>query len=296
MSVYTLQNDQLKLQMDDLGAELTSVLDQKTNKEYLWNADPAYWKRHSPILFPIVGSVKNKTYTYQGKEYTLPQHGFARDAQFICISQSENEIWFRLEATEETLKVYPFLFALEIGYQLIDRSVKCLWKVMNQDTSVMYFSIGGHPAFYCPLDPSHNQNEYYFGFDQKDPLHYILVDNQGFAVNKPFEEQYILDTDQGVCPIDPHMFDHDALIIEHHQCHEVSLLDPSKKPYVTVTFDAPLFGLWSPTGKNAPFICIEPWYGRCDNSDFFGSLEEKAWINSLAAGDIFSTFYTITIA
>ncbi len=301
MSLYTLKNEQLEIQVEDQGAELTSILQRNTNREYLWNADPVYWKRHAPILFPTVGTLKNKSYSYQGKTYSLPQHGFARDIKFSLKSAAEQEIWFSLEDNEETRKVYPFAFRLELGYRLEENTITALWKVVNTGDTDLYFSIGGHPAFL--LSPgvqdsktdTPSQDICYFKFDTETSLHYLLVDENGLEVKKPFERQYILAAEQGIYPIHPGLFDKDALIIEDHQCHQVSLLNASREAYLTITFDAPLFGLWSPAGKNAPFVCIEPWYGRCDSSEFNGTLEEREYINCLKPGEIFHQSYRITI-
>lgn len=296
MPIHILKNKELTLQIDELGAELTSITDHNTHTEYLWNANPTYWKRHSPILFPIVGSLNHQTYTYQGKTYSMSQHGFARDMEFTLISTSETEIWFRLEATDETKKVYPFHFVLDVGYQLLGRRIKLMWKVLNQDSSNMYFSIGGHPAFMCPLDETSNQCDYFISFDSEKPIHYLSIDKYGLAIKNTVNEQHTLDTNHSLLSIDSHLFDEDALIIEGNQSHRVSLVHANKKPYLTVNFDAPLFGLWSPAKKNAPFICIEPWYGRCDSSDYNGTLEEREWGNMLEAGKQFEASYTIDIA
>ncbi|HWT74892.1 MAG TPA: aldose 1-epimerase family protein [Mobilitalea sp.] len=296
MSIHILKNDSLTLQFDDLGAELVSICDNETLTEYLWNADPAYWKRHAPILFPFVGSLKDKSYHFHGKTYPATQHGFARDMEFTVFKKMSEEIWFSLEANDKTKELYPFNFRLELGYRLVGRKITVYWRVINQGQSNMYFSIGGHPAFLCPLDPSDNQEEYYLSFDTTKPLHYLHINDSGLVKEKSMDQQNLLSTDQGILPIDTRMFDYDALIIEGHQCHKVSLLDPAKLPYLTVTFDAPLFGLWSPAKKNAPFICIEPWYGRCDAEDFEGPLEDRDWGNLLQAGVIFDASYTIEIA
>jgi galactose mutarotase-like enzyme len=294
--IHILQNSSLKIQIKEHGAELSAITDVKTGIEYLWHADPAFWGRSSPILFPAVGSMKDHAYTYQGQTYSLAQHGFARDLEFTVKEICEDQIWFSTEASDETLKKYPFLYALEIGYQLKGRTIKVMWRVINNDSKTMYFSIGAHPAFNCPLNHNGKQDDYYFRFDTMEPLRYMLVDETGLEAKKPWGEQYILPTDQGVCPITSDMFDNDALIIENDQCHSVALLTPDKKPYVTVKFDAPLFGLWSPSKKNAPFICIEPWYGRCDSSTFNGTIEERDWINLLETGKEFKASYTIEIA
>lgn len=295
MSTYTLKNDILAIEIDDCGAELTRILHQNTQTDYLWSGDPTYWKRRSPILFPIVGSLKDKTYSYQGQTYSLPQHGFARDLTFSLVNQTEKEIWFSLNSDEETHKVYPFDFRLELGYLLQENQIVVLWKVINTGEDHLFFSIGGHPAFLCPLKEGERQSDYYIKFDSDQPIHYLLVDENGLAIRKPFEEQHILTTEDGFLPIYSHLFDRDALIIEENQFHCISFADSTKKPYLSVQFDAPLFGLWSPAKKNAPFICIEPWYGRCDANNFSGALEEREYSNNLAAGEVFEASYTITI-
>ncbi|SHO45051.1 aldose 1-epimerase family protein [Anaerocolumna xylanovorans] len=292
MSSHILKNEELTLSFSDAGAELRAITDTKSGKDYLWSGDPAYWNRTSPILFPIVGSLKNKSYTYNNKTYSLSQHGFARDMEFKVTEKKEDSITFLLEATEETLKVYPFFFQLLIHYTLNARTITVAWEVKNTGKDTMYFSIGAHPAFLCPLSKEDKQSDYYFAFDSKAPITLTKISENGLALkNAPV----ILPTDDGLLPITPHLFDEDALVIENNQYHAVSFLTPDKKPYVTVAFDAPLFGLWSPAKKNAPFICVEPWYGRCDSEDFTGTLENREWGNTLEAGKIFQTSYTITI-
>ncbi len=295
MSFHTLKNEELTLTFSDAGAELQAITDTKTGKEYLWNADPAYWKRISPVLFPIVGNLKNKTYSYQGQNYSLPQHGFARDMEFALLESNENSLSFLLESSNETLEVYPFPFQLIIRYTLIKRTVTVTWEVKNPGEESMYFSIGGHPAFLCPINPEDKQTDYYFSFDSNAPITVSKVSENGLIVKDSSLSPVIIPLQDGLLPIDSHLFDDDALVIENNQYHSVSLLTPDKKPYVTVDFDAPLFGLWSPTRKNTPFVCIEPWYGRCDSEDYNGTLENREWGNVLEAGKIFQKSYTITI-
>jgi galactose mutarotase-like enzyme len=159
----------------------------------------------------------------------------------------------------------------------------------------MYFSIGAHPAFLCPINQEGNQTDYSIRFDTQNPIHYQKLNGEGLLVKKPFHEQAILATTDYLLPITNDLFKEGAFIIENNQCHKVSLVNADKKTYVSVSFDAALFGLWSPI-NNAPFICIEPWYGRCDSSDFCGSLEEREWGNQLNAGMQFIASYTIEIA
>ena len=288
---FELKNDFLTACFETSGAELISLKDNATEKEYLWCGDKKFWGRHSPVLFPFVGRVKDNTYRYKGKEYHISQHGFARDMEFVCITRSENEIWFGLEANEETKEKYPFDFRLEIGYRLNGRSLKVLWRVINPDkTEKMYFSIGAHPAFMCPVNDGEKQTDYAIWMNKEHLISNAIDVESGLRLSDTTEltipESGLLFTE--------HFFDNGAYIIENSQVQKVSLLTPERKPYITVAFDAPLVGIWSPEKKNAPFVCIEPWYGRCDADDFDGTLEERKWGNELDPEEIFEGFYEIT--
>ena len=145
------------------GAELCSIV--ANGKEYLWQADPAFWKRHSPVLFPIVGSVWENEYRNEGIPYTLTQHGFARDMEFTLISEKEDEVRYRLVSNEETLHKYPFPFCLEIGYRIQGKKIEVMWEVKNTGDKEMYFQIGAHPAFYWPEFDASNSERGFFRFD-----------------------------------------------------------------------------------------------------------------------------------
>lgn len=289
MALHTLQSGALRVIISDAGAEIMQIEDILTGRNYLWHGDSAYWGRRSPILFPIVGGLKNKTYKYAGREYPMSQHGFARDREFQMTEHNVDTIWFELKADEESLKVYPFRFRLEIGYRLEGRKITVMWRVANEDKKTMFFSIGGHPAFMCPIDGEGKQTDYYLLFDNKEPLSYGKLSVNGLLET----EGHTLNIGGGCMPITEHMFDEDALVIEGGQAHQVALAGPDKKPYLTVKFDAPLFGLWSPAKKHAPFVCIEPWYGRCDRENFAGMLADREYGNELRPGKIFETEYTI---
>lgn len=291
MALFQISNNKIMIQVNSMGAELTSLKDVATGTEYMWNADPAYWKRTSPVLFPIVGGLKEGKYRLDGREYPMGQHGFARDMEFRLKSQVASEIWFTLESDEETLQKYPYPFVLEIGYELEDRTVIVKWRVKNPATKQMYFSIGGHPAFMCPIDEGTKQSDYKLLFDTKEPLISSGLQN-GLLSN----ETKTYTQENGMLPVTEHLFDKDALVIEKHQAQSVALARADGIPYLTVDFDAPLFGIWSPPGKNAPFICIEPWYGRCDRADFSDDWTKRDWIESLKPGETFTADYRITIA
>ncbi len=293
MGTYVLENDYLKVTFRNKSAEMISIIKKETGVEYLWNGDAKYWGWSSPVLFPFVGSLRDKTYTYEGNQYHLNQHGFARQQEFDFISQTEDEIWFELNSNEVTRENYPFEFKLACGYKISGNTIKVLWRVTNTDNKVLYFSIGAHPAFMCPLDGKGEQTDYYMGFDTDKPeLMYRLID-QSVACVDP--KEYALPLEDGMHKVEATQFDLDALIIEHHQAHKMFLAGPDKVPYLTVDFDAPLFGVWSPTKKNAPFICIEPWYGRSDSTEFNGVLQEREYEMSAQVGDVVEKSYLITV-
>lgn len=285
---YVLENDKLRVEIDSFGAELKSVKNKASNQEYMWQADPAYWGRTSPVLFPFVGSLKDATYRHEGTSYKMGQHGFARDMEHELVSQSNSAIYFKLNSNEDTLKKYPFSFVLKIGYELEDNAVKVLWEVENDSTDKqLHFSIGAHPAFNCPIYGEENKAGYKFCFANVDEIHHHGHTDTGLSI----EEDIVLPLENHRVTITPEFFDGSTYIIEGRQTNEVTLEDPNGNPMVSVSFDMPLFALWSPPGKNAPFVCIEPWCGRCDAADFEGSLSERAFNNAVDAGEIFQTSY-----
>lgn len=287
---YVLKNDRLKIEIDSFGAELKSVKAKANDREYMWHGDKKYWGRTSPILFPFVGSLQNKEYRFQNKIYPMGQHGFARDMEHTMTEQTDNEIWFQLNSNEETLKKYPFPFALCIGYALLENMVTVMWKVKNPAEHKMYFSIGAHPAFLCPIHGEKDKRGYgiYFGNTEEIHHHGNTLDT-GMALS----EDLILPLQNGIAKITPNFFDRCTYMIEGNQTKEVGLVDSKGNRYITVSFDTPLFAIWSPEGKNAPFVCIEPWYGRCDEIDFHGSLEERAYTNTLEGKKEFYAEYSI---
>ena len=288
---YTIKNEIVTAEIESFGAELKSLKSNRTNTEYMWYGDPAYYKRTSPILFPIVGSLKNQEYLYEGKKYPMPQHGFARDMEFAVKEQKEDEIWFLLVSDEETYAKYPFAFELHIGYRLIQSTLRVMWKVVNKDTKEMYFSIGAHSEFNCPLKGEKDKSGYGLNFYTDKNVTASRINGDGLMLDGTQE----LSLTDGKMTFPEGFFDDGVYIVENHQTNKMSLMNPQGKVYVTLHFDAPLFGVWSPEKKNAPFVAIEPWYGRCDRADFAGSLSEREWGNHLSAGATFEKQYEITI-
>lgn len=290
MARYRLENDAIRIEIESHGAELKSLVKKETGTEYMWCADPEYWGRTSPVLFPFVGNVSGKQYRTKGKIYDMGQHGFARDMEFTLESQTDNEIWFVLRSNEETLAKYPYEFVLKLGYRLDGAKVEVLWHVENPSEEELPFAIGGHPAFYCPVTSGVKQSDCYIQFDVAGPLKCSTID--GYLVGDRVDTYELED---GMLRIDEHLFDNDALIIEKQNIKKVSLCDPKKQVFLTIELDAPLFGIWRPADPGAPFVCIEPWYGRSDRIGYTGELRDREYENVLAAGENWDVGYTILV-
>ncbi len=290
--MHKLENDILTVLVKEHGAELASI--KKGPTEYLWQADPAFWGRHSPVLFPIVGSVWEAKYRVGEKEFALGQHGFARDMDFEVVCSSSTEVRYRLASDEDTLKKYPWPFVLEIAYRLHGNKVDVIWEVMNPGDGDMYFQIGAHPAFYYPGYNPETQERGYLSFDRPQGLECIRIKEKGCV---DAETKHPLEVpEDGLMPVTRETFDViDTIMLQDSQIGKVTLHRTDRTPWLGLSFDAPVVGIWSPPTKNAPFICIEPWYGRCDRVRYTGDYREKDWVNKLGAGEKFSSVYTIEI-
>ena len=291
---YQIENSYIRCEVDLHGAEVKSLIRKSDGREMMWEGNPEYWNRTSPVLFPFVGGVKDKEYRYKGKAYTIGQHGFARDMDFSLVSREESEIWFELSETEETLEKYPFRFLLKIGYRLEGMALHVMWEVSNPDDKEMYFSIGAHPAFAVPSLEGHVLRLY--GPEGRPLSHFSnRIFGEGGCVTNRVET---VETPDGYLPLSVELFDGDALVLEDRQVARVDLLDASdlaKSPLVSVAFEATLVGIWSPLHKNAPFVCIEPWYGRCDAEDFEGELQDRDYEQRLEGRETFRAEYTISV-
>lgn len=290
--IRTMENEFLRIGIADAGAELVSIYDKKNEREVIWQADPAYWKRHAPVLFPNVGRHYGDHYTVAGQTYPSRQHGFARDTEFACVQAAPDLVTHEMQSSEATKASYPFDFLLQITHILSGRELRVVWKVINQSEADMYFTIGGHPAFRVPVIEGTGFTDYSLTFEGQDSLRYVLLDQtSGTAIEG---KECDLKLKDGTCPLDSHMFDHDALVFDGGQISRAGILLPDGSPYLELRCEGfPNFGIWSVPG--APFVCLEPWMGRCDNCGYTGSLEEKPGINALKQEEIFEKSYTIKI-
>lgn len=287
-----IENERLLVRVNDYGAQLSGIYDKKNEREVVWCADPNVWNRHAPILFPFVGQTYNKSYKYNGNTYPMTSHGFARDCEFEFEGIKDGKIVHSLKADDKTKEVYPFDFELYQKHSINGNTVTVEWEVINKDDKEMYFSIGAHPGFNVPVNEGEKRSDYYMTFGNKESLKYILISSEsGCALTEDVKE---LRTNNGMAAIDDHMFDKDALIFENSQLSEVGIAFPDKSKYITVKCEGfPYVGVWSkPT---APFVCIEPWYGRCDNDKFDGELKDKTGVQVLKAKESFNVKYDIVV-
>jgi galactose mutarotase-like enzyme len=285
-----IKNEQLQITVSPKGAELQSIKD-KGGREYLWQADERYWPRHSPILFPIVCGLWNKRYRIDGFEYTMERHGFARDMEFKLINRTDNKVTFALESSAETHRQYPYHFILSVSYRLEGNRIHVVWHVHNTDNNEIHFQIGGHPAFNLPDVKEDEPMHGCMKFDNEGRLERLIGNVGGCIVPGRFD----LPTKQGYWEFDEESFREDAVILDRCQVKQVQLLDKERRPVVTVDMKTPALGIWSPYGKNAPFVCIEPWFGLHDSVEYQGDFRKKYLMNHLQPGASFLSEYTITI-
>lgn len=279
----TISNSNVTAQIKHKGAELCS-LKNKENKEFIWSGNPDYWGKHSPILFPIVGTLKNNSYSYNANEYNMTRHGFARDMVFDVVLESKNSVVFSLVDTDETRKMYPFKFELQIIYTLEENSLFVEYNVINKNESPIPFSIGAHPAF--SLDG--NFENFSLEFEKEENLEYYLLEHDLISNKKK-----ALELNNKKIDLNYPLFENDALIFKSLQSNSVTLLKNST-PFLKVNFENfPSLGLW--TKKDAAFLCIEPWIGYSDTEKNFGNLFEKEGIHILNENETFDVNYSIEI-
>lgn len=283
-----LENEHLIARFSAKGAELQSLQSKANQTEYIWEANPEYWSKHSPVLFPIIGALKNNTYFYEGASYELPRHGFARDQEFEVEPIDANEVVFTLRSSPEFKGVYPFDFVLSLRYKLSADGLSCSYEVVNPATVSLLFSVGGHPAFAVPVNDSRYE-DYYLSFNAEDQLsHYKIKDN-------------LISDETAALPLDNHqlklkheLFYADALVIKNLESTKIRLGNALKGDLLEFAFEGfPYFGIWS--AKDANFVCLEPWCGVADSVDSNQQLTLKEGIISLEPGASWSRTWSVKI-
>jgi galactose mutarotase-like enzyme len=271
-----IKSDQLVITISEKGAELQSI--KSNGLEYLWQADPKYWSKHSPVLFPIIGELKDGTYIFENKEYHLPRHGFARDHVFEAKQISETSAIFTLKSSADTLSVFPFQFIFQLQYEIKQQTLYCSYVVQNLNDGDMYFSVGGHPAFRVPLDEKLKYEDYTLAFNKDTFLKRFLLDN-GLTNDKT----EIVKLDDKKLRLASSLFYKDAIVLKDIGSKQIELFSDKDSHGLKFSFDGfPYFGIWA--AKDAPFVCLEPWCGIADNIHHNHQLKSKEGINQLAAG------------
>lgn len=271
--MINISNDKLSVKIAEKGAELQSL--QYDGIEYIWQAAPEYWGKHSPVLFPIVGELKKGRYLFEDREYTLPRHGFARDRVFEGRRISADVAEFTLKSDEKSLVLYPFSFIFRLVYRLQETRLSCTYSVENTGTRSMYFSVGGHPAFNVPLQPSLNYTDYSLRFNNDPVLKKHLLHN---GLTGDDTEDIMLVNNE--LPMQSSLFYEDAIVLKHIVSSQVELVTPKDTHGLKFMFENfPYFGIWA--AKDAPFVCLEPWCGIADSIHHDHELVHKEGINQV---------------
>lgn len=288
--MHTIENDILKVSVNTRGAELSGIYHKSLELEYMWNADPAFWAKQSPILFPVVGGLKNNTYFFDNRSYELPRHGFAREHNFSVAERSADRIKFRLFSNEETLQCYPFQFELDITYELRDNMLAVTYDVTNPAEHELYFSIGGHPAFKVPLVENTNYDDYYLEFNARESSKRWAVSPDGLIDDQPMEVFH----DDSIIMLKKELFAHDALVFKDLKSTQVALKCAKHTHGLDFDFTGfPFLGIWA--AKNADFVCIEPWCGIADSVHTDQQLKHKEGIIRLGPEDTFHREWKVAV-
>ena len=280
---YTIENDYLTVQINDAGAELHSIVNKENGVEYLWQGNPDIWYGQSPVLFPFIGRLLDDKYRYNGKEYTMQKHGFARKRTFESVSCAGSEAVFVLRSDDTTRPSYPFEFELYVKFILKGKTLQATHTVVNKTDGEMYFSLGGHPGFNCAIGD-------YLEFDQPETLDTETIDADSIRIA---EKTPVLRGEKRIT-ITEDIFNNDALILSGIRSKAVTLRSDKHDRAVRFTFgDVPFLGIWAKPG--APYVCIEPWCGVNDDRNVRTDVSEKEGIVRLPKGGVFDLVYTAEI-
>ena len=289
--LYTLENEDLRITVREHGAELRSLTEKADGTEYLWNGDPSWWKYSSPVLFPIVGKLAGGKYRRAGKTYELPAHGLGRISEFRLLRRTERSLHFVLDWSEESLRSYPYKFELEISYTLEGRTVRVGWCVRNLGEQQMFFSIGAHPAFRCPIVPGESREDCYLEFSQQEAAEKLVITPECLLSHR--REPVLKGKQQ---PLSDAFFRDGVLVFDDLHSDRITIRSHKSEKSLSIAAPGfPYWGIWSPEKGGAPFICLEPWHGHADYADFSGDFSQKEGNERLEAGKEFNAEYQIGI-
>jgi len=288
--MISLENNFLKVVINLKGAELSSLFNKLNGLEHLWQADPSIWGFHAPNLFPVIGSCIDNQIMIDGQKYPLKRHGFARNSEFQLIHSTSTKARFILNYSESTLAVFPYKFAFEVTYELLDSELSVLYHVINLDDHTMYFSIGAHPAFNIPFYENEDFTDYYIEFSATEILEKHLLNSEGFFTGKTEK----LVTEQNRINLNPDLFKSDALVFKNLTSREVLIKNHKTPNFISLSFpDFTSLGIWAPPG--ASFVCVEPWLGYADNAGELKEFSQKDGILSLESSSSFKAEFIIGV-
>ncbi len=288
--IYSLENSMISIAVSSKGAELQSIIHKDFGLEYIWSGDPKFWGKKSPVLFPVVGALKNNSYQYKRNTYRLSRHGFARDMEFDVTEQNEDGITFTLNSNEETFAQYPFQFSFSVRYKLDGNRVNVIYIVRNTGNEEMLFSAGGHPAFKIPLIDGTSFEDYYLEFNHFENASRWSLSKEGLI--EDYSIPVLEHTNK--LPLKKSMFYEDALVFKELVSKSILILSDKTSHGLKLNFKGfPYLGIWS--AKDADFVCIEPWCGIADNVNASGELSEKEGINTLAPGKNFERTWHVEL-
>ena len=284
-----LSNKWLQIEVSDKGAEMCRITGLHSQHEYLWNGDPAYWDRHCPLLFPIVGKLRNGETSINGSVYHIPKHGFISDQPFEKVKQTSSMLVYRLESSQKMHAMYPFPFCIDVIYRLRANYISVTWKITNTGIYTMPFHIGGHPGINYPHFNPNAELKAYAKFHRPSPVESASVCETGCLG----DQRYDLPMEDDFLPLTDECFKNDAIIIDRNQVKRITLYDVEKRPYVSMDFQSPVLLLWSPYGVKAPFVCLEPWYGLCDSEYYQGDFLHRPYTNLVEPGRYTTLGYSL---
>lgn len=290
--MHTLQNDKLKITVKKTGAELCKITSVKNKTEFMWHADPDVWGSFAPNLFPIIGALKDDAYTFEGKTYTLPKHGFVRHNKAITLhQQTQNSLTFKLTSNPESLKNYPFEFEFLITYTLTNNTLEVKHTVINTDSKTMYFSVGGHPAFKCPVFDNENYEDYVLEFEHSENSKTHLINMENGLISSETETVF---NNSNKIQLTHNLFNRDALVFKDLKSRKVTLKSNKNGDILSVSYPGfPYLGIWAK--PNGDYVCIEPWLGVADSETTNQNFKEKEGILNLAPNKTFQASYIIEI-
>ena len=289
---HTIENEYLRVTVDEQGAELTSLVRKSDNNQILWQGDKAYWQGQSPILFPAIGNSAYQTALFDGKEYPMPKHGLVRRMQFQVVEKNLDSIVLMVTDTEETRQHFPMSFRLAVRYKINDNDLRVEFHVTNDNEAPLPFHIGAHPAFNLPDFKESDMIHGYMKFDVED---YLLSDGLKPGGLRWEDGAFKVLLNDGMLELNNQTFSCDTILDTRGLAHACVLYNKERGRIVSVKFDAPVLALWAPKGGCCPFVCIEPWWGCCDDYGFCGEFSQRHWINIARKGETKVIEYTITV-